>query len=116
MKDTYANIIAKSKFYEENRDAIIKDLLSMGKTPARKKWGIPKGTIGALISRWLTPEQKAAIPPSPYITSITPSTDAESGDGRLPRFPEFSENWNPEVQVEWFRVYGKLVERGIEVI
>jgi len=111
VKDTHVNIIAKSRFYEHNKEAIIKDILSMGKTPARKKWGIPKGTIGRLINKWLTPEQKASIPPSPYVSTEIASDEAESGDGRLPAFPGFSNNWNPEVQVEWFKVYGKLIDK-----
>jgi len=110
VEDVHKNILAKSRFYKQNKEAIINDLLSMGKTPARKKWGIPKGTLGRLINRWMTPEQKASIAPSPYITPVPPPTEVESGDGWLSRFPEFSMEWDPSVQVKWLEIYGKLID------
>jgi hypothetical protein len=109
--DVRVNIRARSKFYEDNRDAIIADFGSIGKTRTRHKWSIPKGTLNRLIDRWLTPEQKASIAPSPYITRVASSPGAKSPNGRLPHFPEFSGTWQPEVQVRWLDVYEKLATK-----
>ena len=104
----------RHKYYEDNKNAIIAHLLSIGKAATREKWNIPKGTLGKLMSRWLTKEQKAAIPTegqSAQEASPHPSTNSTPSNGRLPPFPQFSNAWEPEVQLQWFEVYETLATR-----
>ena len=52
----------RHRYYEDNKEAIIADLLSIGRPATRKKWNIAQSTLCSLEERWLTKEQKAAIP------------------------------------------------------
>lgn len=111
------HIAAKNKYYEDNKQAIIADLLSKGKAYTRKRWRIPKGSLGRLIQRWLTEEQRLAIPISkpeePVTTPELPhsSTNSTPSNGQLPPFPPFSDKWEPEVQLQWLEVYGELATK-----
>jgi hypothetical protein len=49
--------------------------------------------------------EKVEIPPNCPPHKASARTD---GDGRLPAFPEFSNDWQPEVQLAWFNGYLKL--------
>jgi hypothetical protein len=55
------NVHERSKYYENNKEAIIADLLSIGRKAACQKWGITSSSLLNLEQKWLTPEQKAAI-------------------------------------------------------
>ena len=109
----------RHKYYEDNKEAIIADLLSLGRAATQKKWGIPVGgTLPSLEKRWLTEEQKAAIPsgtPGPRPGNLTeaphPSTISTPSNGRLPPFPQFSPTWDPSVQLQWLEVYSELAKR-----
>lgn len=103
--DRPTNIKAKHKFYEDNKAAIIADLLHLGKSATRGKWRIPKGTLPRLIEKWLTPEQKATV----NSIGLEPTTQLAE-NGRLPAFPEFSNSWEAPVQVKWLEIYEKLLE------
>jgi hypothetical protein len=53
----------RHKYYEDNKQAIIDDLLQHGRTFTREKWGInASSSLHSLELRWLTPEQRAQIP------------------------------------------------------
>lgn len=96
-------------YYVAHKDEIIADLFALGNAATRKKWEIPIQTVHNLKSRWLTPEQRAQITrwgPGPAPSPL--SSSSSSGNGRLPHFPEFSNNWEPEVQLQWLEVYGTL--------
>lgn len=98
------NPYKRNRYYESNKTAIIADLITIGRTATRHKWGIPRGaTIFSLEKRWLTPEQIALI-------DAIPSTQNTSTNGRLPSLPEFSD-WGASVQVKWLEVYEKLLDR-----
>lgn len=106
--DGPTNIKARSKFYEQNKAAIIADLLRLGKSATRSKWRIPKGSLPRLIENWLTPEQKAMV----NSIGLEPVRDEKVHlNGRLPAFPEFSMSWDPPVQLKWLEIYGKLLDR-----
>lgn len=111
------HIAAKHKYYKDNKEAIVADLLSKGKAYTRGRWKIPKGTIGQLINRWLTEEQRLKIPvnlgtpPGTPGETPHPSTNSTPSNGRLPPFPQFSNTWEPEVQLQWFEVYETLATR-----
>jgi ribosomal protein L37AE/L43A len=113
------NIQKRHKFYESHRKEITRDLLTLGRTATREKYGIP--TASSLLSlekRWLDPDQRAMVdransgpeavkPAGKPTAKQNPGT---SGDNRLPQFPEFSGSWDPQVQVKWLEVYAELVE------
>jgi len=90
--------MVRHRYYEQNKEAIVKDMLEIGRKRTREKWGIPQPTIVYLEARWLTDQQRAQV------------TDAgiPIGDGCLPMLPFFSNDWEPEVQVKWLEIYGKL--------
>ena len=102
------NTYERHSHYTDNKDAIIEDLLQIGRMPTCYKWGMPKSSLQGFIEKWLTPEQQAAIPRAVYPTSpIVPGGE----NGRLPHFPEFSTKWDAAVQLKWFEVYEKLLDR-----
>jgi hypothetical protein len=45
---------------------------------------------------------------SRHATAAPGAGPVESKDTRLPRFPEFSEDWPPVVKVKWLETYGML--------
>jgi uncharacterized Zn finger protein (UPF0148 family) len=100
------NTYERHNHYAANKDAIIEDLLQIGRMPTCFKWGMPKSSLQGFIEKWLTPEQQAAIPRAVY-TPIVPVGE----NGRLPHFPEFSTKWDAAVQLKWFELYDKLLDR-----
>lgn len=104
------NTRKRAQYYKANKDAIIKDLLSTGRAPTCRKWGISKSSVQQLIYRWLTPEQRASMPRAIYTPQLTPSPGPGSGNGWLPPFPDFSGTWEAPVQLKWLEVYEKLTE------
>jgi hypothetical protein len=90
-------------YYESHKQEIVSDLFAFGRTPTRKKWNISCSTLFTLERRWLTADEKA---------KLDNITFAPSPNGRLPQFPEFSSSWEPQVQVRWLEIYGKLLERN----
>lgn len=106
---TPINIRAKSKFYKDNKDAIVADLLRLGKPATCREWGIAKSTLSQLINKWLTPEQIALVN-NPKFPGSNQETH-HSENGQRPEFPAFSDSWDPTVQVKWLEIYGKLLER-----
>jgi hypothetical protein len=51
----------RHKYYEQNKDAIIADLLKQGRTATSKKWDIPTSSLFVLQNRWLSKEQIAQV-------------------------------------------------------
>lgn len=107
----------RHKYYEENKEAIIADLFSLGRVATRAKWNIPKGSLGKLERQWLTEEQRLKLsvnlgtPPGTPGETPHPSTNSTPSNGRLPPFPQFSDTWEPEVQLQWLEVYEKLTTK-----
>ena len=112
-EDYMSNIKESHRYYEKNKEAIIADLLSTGRSATRKKWGITSSSLHSLGTRWLTKEQKAAIPTERQPTQETtpPPTNSTPSNGQLPPLPQFSNAWEPEVQLQWFEVYETLATR-----
>jgi hypothetical protein len=92
---------SRHAYIEAHKQEIIKDLFTYGRTPTRKKWSIPAGTLHSLEKRWLTADEKA---------KLDNITFAPSPNAQLPIFPAFSDTWDPTVQVKWLEIYGKLLE------
>jgi len=52
---------SRHAYLEAHKQEIIKDLLTYGRTPTRKKWNISSSTLFTLERRWLTPDEKAKL-------------------------------------------------------
>jgi hypothetical protein len=101
----------KHRYYEENKDAIVADLFSLGRPATRAKWNIPSSTMSQLQGCWLTAEQRAQITAITYSLPAKPrSPKTKAQNGRLPAFPEFSNNWDPAIQLKWLEIYEGLIE------
>jgi len=104
----------RHRYYEANKEAIIADFLTIGTAATRDRWNIPKPTAAKLARRWLTKHQPPQTTPRPGSPPATPhktplpSTNPTPSNGRLPPFPQFSDTWAPEVQLQWFEVYSEL--------
>ena len=48
----HQQIMERHKFYEDNKQAILSDVQSMGRTATCKKWGILAGSLSQLLRRW----------------------------------------------------------------
>ncbi|MCK5235900.1 MAG: hypothetical protein KAR06_02855 [Deltaproteobacteria bacterium] len=51
----------KNRYYEENKEAIIACLKEKGRKTAMEEWSIPDGSIGTLMNRWLTEEEREQV-------------------------------------------------------
>lgn len=117
MHHKHHQIQERHRYYEANKEAIIADLLTKGRTATRNKWNIASSSLHSLMTRWLTDEQKLKIPITSPTSSPTPgetphpSTTSTPSNGRLPPFPPFSDTWQPEVQLQWLEVYSELAKR-----
>jgi len=135
------NIRERHAYYEEHKDEIIADLLSIGRVATKKKWNIPTGSsMVGLEKRWLTAEQIASIPKRSLTPTPAVPTDgkAQGFDGSsdsidietekftwpskhstplnaMPKFPEFSGTWDAAVQIKWLELYGELVKERREL-
>jgi hypothetical protein len=106
---TWTGIREKNQYYEAHKEEIARDLLSIGRSATREKWGIPTSTITSLERRWLTEAQRAQIETyGPAGSPLRPSPSSPSRNGPLPPFPEFSGTWDPDVQLRWLEVYQTL--------
>lgn len=97
-KPTFSKAL-RHKYLERNKTAILKDLEVLTRPQVLKKWGIPGSTMPGLLKRW--GEHASAPPRSGRVPK--PGTN-----GQLPSFPEFSNEWQPEVQLAWFNGYLEL--------
>ena len=91
--------LERRAWYQANRDEMVQDLLKFGNTKTIKKWGIKIQMIGHLKSTELYKQLTAAVP-SPVTTSPT---------NGLPHLPEFSNDWDPAVQIKWIEAWDRSV-------
>jgi len=108
-KEEKMNIHERHKYYEQHKEEIIADLHTMGRAATRLKWNIPVG--GALVSlekRWLSQEERAAIP-VPRSPGRPRQPKHTGSHDTLPRLPQFSNEWAAPVQLKWLEVYDKII-------
>lgn len=101
----------KHAVYEEYRDEIVADLISIGARPTARKWNIPPGSIYRLTHIWLTPEQHEMMLKAAGKRGRELTVPKTSSDGRLPPLPFFENSWDPSVQLKWLEVYETLIMR-----
>jgi hypothetical protein len=110
----------RSKYYEDNKEAIIADLLTNGRRMTRQKWGITSSSLFNLEKKWLTSEQKAAILEKSnryrkHISSDRPifsliSLIDPSMIGLLQKLPKCGVPWDKHEREPWKRAFDALFE------
>lgn len=83
---------AKHDYYEKHKDEILNDLKVLGRKATKEKWKLPPSTLTTLLSRWGEP--------------------VEPHENGLPALPPWNDEWDPEVQVKWLDIYGKVYGGG----
>jgi hypothetical protein len=105
-KASHKNNQVRHRYYEANKTDIIADIINIGPAAARKKWGIPTASYGFLTLRWQPEINKQAA-----LLGHVGSSPSSNG---LPRLPEFSNDWEPEVQIKWLDVFAKVATGEIK--
>lgn len=82
----------RHRYLEENKDEIIADFKKIGYKKTVLKWRLSTATIVKLREKW----------------GIVSS---RGNDNHLPSLPEFSNDWNPEVQLKWLEIWGNVVAK-----
>jgi hypothetical protein len=103
---------------DTKKDAIITDLFSVGRLATRSKWNISGAGLLNFEKRWLTNEQRVQLTElgkklglQKILTPHHPEfAKPPLADSRLPAFPEFSNNWDPAIQLKWLEIYEGLIE------
>lgn len=91
---TWKNKTERHRFYDEHRYEILKDVADIGRQATREKWQIPSATMHQILTSWLDEKER----------SPGPGAD-RSTNGHKPAFPEFSNEWDPQVQIKWLEVW-----------
>lgn len=104
------------QYYDDNKEAILRDLKELGEKGMLKRWGISQATWlchrkdgrkqGVALRFGIIPtEEPAALEPekSPL------STNVDNSYHELPMFPAFNDTWGEKVQVKWFETYLTLL-------
>jgi len=126
------------RYYDKNKDAILKDLEHLGLKEMCRRWGISqstwcttqKGKKVGLAVRWgvALPETKQAkreTKASKSESHKSPSdTKVNKGDrlvslgifrvevaSELPDFPPFDSSWSTLTQIEWLQTYRELARK-----
>lgn len=106
------NVHERHRFYQDNMQAIIDDLLSIGRIATRKKWDMRhNSTLFNLEMRWLTPQQRARIIQVSLAIQAGMPIPTPSNNG-LPDFPAFSMAWPPEIQLKWLEIYERMMDHA----
>ena len=96
------NNAERHKFFEVNKEEILKDVATIGRPRTGKKWRILSSSMPKLLKRWQPKEE-----------TLSPiSSHREKQNGYRPTFPEFSNSWDPEVQKRWLDIFELLVVKG----
>jgi hypothetical protein len=102
-------LLERRRFYENNKAAILADIQSIGRKATAKKWKINGTSLYHALRRWER-EAKETVKKS-STEQKDPKITVTSLDGKLPHFPEFSNNWEAPVQLKWLEIYEKLIVR-----
>lgn len=105
-----ANNRERHRYYEEHREEIVANLKTTGLRATSKKWNIPRSSINTLLARWLTQEERDAIPRRRGRPSARQKRSSlpRPANAHQPKFPDFSNEWAPPVQLKWLELYEKL--------
>uniref|UniRef100_A0A6M3IRS5 Uncharacterized protein n=1 Tax=viral metagenome TaxID=1070528 RepID=A0A6M3IRS5_9ZZZZ len=122
------------KFYEDNKEAILRDYQDLTLKEFYAKRAIWAGTWTALKRAWgiqgKYPKNAHRKPiadkatDEPKVTKVSKVTKVNKGNlvslgtftveaaSELPAFPAFNDNWPMLTQIEWLQTYRVLRERG----
>lgn len=110
-----------AKYYDNNREQILRDLAELGESEMRRRWGISKATWqttkhgepAGLVVRWgllnVAPAGDGVA--DSEMAQNVPKPDRPRSDGAIPPLPPFNDNWPADVQVEWLTTYRQLIAR-----
>jgi len=103
--------IERHRFFETNKEDILKDMSTLGRPETLTKWGIPQSSIISLLRRWgyrpSSPEPvQRREPQGDHHESPGPAPVA----GVLPPLPAFSDTWAPTVQLAWLCLWREIYE------
>lgn len=101
----HAELMKRHKFYEDNKQAILADVGSIGRAATAKKWNISPGSFYQVLERWKTEELKDKT------RHTGTGLEATTVVIILPPFPPFSNEWDPKVQERWLDIYEVLAIR-----
>ena len=90
--------LRRHEFFESNKKEIVQDILTIGSTKAREKWGILLTTFHHLANRWGLHQAYSSLGRPP------PSTNG------LPRLPAWRVDWSPEFKMLWLETYYTVVK------
>lgn len=107
-----ANRWYMAKYYDDNKEQILRDLADLGDAEMRRRWGISQATWqttrhgepSGLVVRW------GLVKAAPAGQDVADSGMAQNVPP-LPPLPPFSDKWPEETQIEWLRAYRELIAR-----
>jgi len=108
------------RYYEDNKEAILHDLETLGVKAMQERWKIShatwrcksNGRVTGMAVRWgiVSPDdiptrrkgvRRESSPETPPVT-------INASDRSLPAFPEFDKSWPEIVQIRWLDTYREL--------
>ena len=95
--EEYVSTKDRGQYLQDFKDEILADKKTIGTKKTIDKWKISSSTLWNLAGG-KQDNKPAKTGPAP----------GPSPNGRLPSFPEFSNDWQPEVMIGWFNAYQAL--------
>ncbi|MBI2869399.1 MAG: hypothetical protein HYX96_06205 [Chloroflexi bacterium] len=90
---------ARKNLYEKHGAEILADAGALGNKAAARRWGIPRRSLGQLV--------KNKEPRVPVVQAAAPAARPAISQ---PPLPPWSDQWTPEVQVQWLLTYEEVVK------
>lgn len=91
----------RHKFLEGNKGEILRDVLTIGSTKAKQKWGLSDATFETIKRRWQLRK----------VWSVPLTTNG------LPKLPAWRDDWPDELKLKWFEAYqlnlGIMKRKGV---
>ena len=105
--------VAQREWYKKYKKRLIDELVGLGEKVFREKYPIPRQLLSHLKTDKYYKKLAAETPPAPAAepkaAKTKPGRPKEAASA-LPQLPAWNDNWAPEVQLLWLRIYEKLVK------
>lgn len=116
-----ANNHKKHSYYQDHKAEILKDIATLGRPAAEKKWHIASGTMSGLKKIWELewPVKESRKPSKKASAKVSQNVPGETKEPKnipainhdLPPFPVFSNDWDLELQLRWLDIWKELRSR-----
>lgn len=107
---------ARLKWYHDNKKAMITDLINLGNEAFLKKWGLSPRMVSHLKADKYYKKLAQKTPPAPAAEPKARKAGAKAERPKqypqLPELPPWNDNWPPEFQLLWLRIYDKRLNVG----